>query len=320
MPVDSISLFADVRARGGSEIPCKYLSTSLVSINNHSFLLGCKTQIESLLLHFGKFDMPPCNIEEFHVCSNHSNITYASRFKNCCLCKPLGRSKSSNSGLRIVTKLYAFAAWKQFKFRLSFGRKMCTPCRRNLDNKKRFCRQSTKIFKSILGFMTPHDDTDRVWEGLTAYRFYKARQHADFEGKRTVVDDTRGTTIRYDDYQLEHFIEFLVSPHICTDLPFGKRELHPSTGETLLIPLTIRNLAPKRIIVQYYNYCKEYYGDVFHPLDQSTLFGILNECSASTRRSLQGLASFSAEGSTAFDLLISIVDTQTLSYVDFQYP
>ncbi|CAM4748031.1 unnamed protein product [Rotaria magnacalcarata] len=218
--------------------------------------------------------------------------------------------------------------------------------------------------------MTPHDDTDRVWEviiensktislsndsldknasliltslaeaynnaqhwtvrrqilsimakdvtfsiilifipGLTAYRFYKARQHADFEGKGTVVDDTRGTTIRYDDYQLEHFIEFLVSPHICTDLPFGERELHLSTGETLLIPLTIRNLAPKRIIVQYYNYCKEYYGDAFHPLGQSTLFSILNQCSASTRRSLQGLDSFSAEGSTAFDLLISIVDS-----------
>ncbi|CAF1630018.1 unnamed protein product [Rotaria magnacalcarata] len=133
MSVDSICLFADVSACGGSEISCKYLSTSPASINNHSFLLGCKTQIESLLLQFGKFDMPPCNIEEFHVCSNHSNITYASRFKNCCLCKPLGRSKSSNSGLRIVTKLYAFAAWKQFKFRLSFGRKMCTPCRRNLD-------------------------------------------------------------------------------------------------------------------------------------------------------------------------------------------
>ncbi|CAF1460275.1 unnamed protein product, partial [Rotaria sordida] len=127
-------------------------------------------------------------------------------------------------------------------------------------------------------------------------------------GKGVVVDDTRTPTIRYEDYQLEHFIEFIVSPHICTDLPFGQKELHLSTGETLLIPLTIRNLAPQRIITQYYNYCKEYYGNTFRPLGQSSLFSILNECTASTRRSLQGLDSFSAEGSTAFDYLMSIVD------------
>ncbi|CAF4127583.1 unnamed protein product, partial [Rotaria magnacalcarata] len=132
--------------------------------------------------------------------------------------------------------------------------------------------------------------------------------HAYFEGKGVVVSDTKNSTIRYDDYQLEHFIEFIVSPHICTDLPFGEKERHLSTGETLLIPSTIRNLAPQRIITQYYNYCKEHYGDTFHPLGRSSLFSILNECSASTRRSLQGLDSFSAEGSTAFDILFSIVD------------
>ncbi|CAF4541313.1 unnamed protein product, partial [Rotaria sp. Silwood2] len=143
---------------------------------------------------------------------------------------------------------------------------------------------------------------------LTEYRYYKARRYAKSAGKGVVVDDTRTPTIRYEDYQLEHFIEFIVSPHICTDLPFGQKELHLSTGETLLIPLTIRNLAPQRIITQYYNYCKEYYGNTFRPLGQSSLFSILNECTASTRRSLQGLDSYSAEGSTAFDFLMSIVD------------
>jgi hypothetical protein len=144
--------------------------------------------------------------------------------------------------------------------------------------------------------------------GLTAYRFSMARRHAEWVGKGVIVDDTRTPTIRYDDYQLEHFVEFIVSPHICTDLPFGEKQLHLSTGETLLIPQTIRNLAPQRIITQYYNYCKEYYGATFRPLGQSTLFSILNECTVSTRRSLQGLDSYSSEGSTAFDLLTSIVD------------
>ena len=237
-----------------------------------------------------------------------------------------------------------------------------------LPSKKRFCRESTIIFKSILAVMAPNDDSDTVWDeliengkkpssddkidknlnvvlsslaeaydnaehwtvrrqilsimakdltfstissfipGLTEYRFSMARFHADSEGKGVVVDDERSPSIRYTDYQLQHFIEFIVSSHICTDLPFGEKELHLSTGETLLIPLTIRNLAPQRIIFQYYNYCQEYYGDSFHPLGKSTLFSILNNCSASTRRSLQGLDSFAADGSSAFDCLITIVD------------
>jgi len=147
---------------------------------------------------------------------------------------------------------------------------------------------------------------------VTEYRFKEARKHADFEGKGAVVDVQRAPTIRYETYQLEHFIEFLTSPHICTDLPFGEKSLQLSSGETLLIPLTIRNLAPQRIVMQYYSYCREYYGDSFKPLGESTLFHILSECTASIRRSLSGLDSFLAEGSSAFDYLTGMVDELSL--------
>ncbi len=153
--------------------------------------------------------------------------------------------------------------------------------------------------------------------GLTEYRFNKAREHSVNVGTGAVVDETRSPTIRYDDYQLEHFIEFIVSPHICSDLPFGEKQLKLSTGDLLVIPMTIRNLAPQRIINQYYKYCEEYYGNTFRPLGESTLFSILHECTASTRRSLQGLDSFSAEGSTAFGCLISIVEGLSASGKSF---
>ncbi|CAF4417978.1 unnamed protein product [Rotaria magnacalcarata] len=449
MEVDSYCLFKNIGGCGGTATPCYYLCKPTISTEDNSTFFGCKSKIESLLLQYGQFDLLPCNVEEFHVCQNHSDLIIPSRFKNCCLCKPFGRTQSSKSGLRIISKLYAFAAWKEHSIRLSFGRKMCTQCRNDLSksyvtkeireecdelfqwlydvnlthtpsicssdshnvlsqsfnklvvdekqdrlkqflqevnydgsvpttksfvklqssSKKRFCRQSTNVLKHILGIMSPNDDTNVIWQtniensqqisltngnldknlrliltslveaynaayhwtvrqqilsimandvtlstilmfipNLTEYRYYRARRYAKSIGKGVVVDDTRTATIRYDDYQLEHFIEFIVSPHICTDLPFGQKELHLSTGETLLIPLTIRNLAPQRIITQYYDYCKEYYGNTFRPLGQSSLFSILNECTASTRRSLQGLDSFSAEGSTAFDFLFSIVD------------
>ncbi|CAF3317413.1 unnamed protein product [Rotaria sp. Silwood2] len=468
MEMDSSCLFNNIGGCGGTATPCYYLCKPTISTDNNSTLLGCKSKIESLLLQYGKFDLLPCNVEEFHVCDNHDNLLQSSIFKYCCLCKQFGRSKPSQSGLRIISKLYSFAAWKKNAIRRSFGRKMCTKCRNDLEkyitkeikeecdelfqwlydvnfthtpsisssdshnvlsqsfnklvvdekqdhlkqflqgkfkkvwivcikiicfssfaevnydgpvpttksfvelqpsSKKRFCRQSTNVLKHILGIMSPNDDTNVIWQtniensmqisltngnldknlrliltslaeaynaashwtvrqqilsimandvtfstilmfipNLTEYRYYKARRYAKSAGKGVVVDDTRTPTIRYEDYQLEHFIEFIVSPHICTDLPFGQKELHLSTGETLLIPLTIRNLAPQRIITQYYNYCKEYYGNTFRPLGQSSLFSILNECTASTRRSLQGLDSYSAEGSTAFDFLMSIVD------------
>ena len=167
------------------------------------------------------------------------------------------------------------------------------------------------VRRQILSIMAKDVDfsTIRMFiPDLSLYRFKMARRHADLVGRGVLIDDARAPTVRYDDYQLEHFIEFIASPHICTDLPFGEKELRLSTGETLLIPLTIRNLAPQRIVKQYYNYCKEYYNDNFRPLGESTLFSILNECAASIRRSLSGLDSISADGSKAFDFVISIID------------
>ena len=97
---------------------------------------------------------------------------------------------------------------------------------------------------SIMAYDLPFSTIRMFIPRLTADRFNMARRHANFEGKGIIVDDTRAPTIHYDDCQLEHFIEFIVSPHICIDLPFGESKLQLSTGKTLLIPLTIRNLAP----------------------------------------------------------------------------
>ena len=81
-----------------------------------------------------------------------------------------------------------------------------------------------------------------------------------------------------------------------------------STGEIIEIPNQIRNLIPSRIIAQYYQFCNENYPNSVKPLSQSVLYQILDGCSASTRKSLQGLDYFSADGSTAFDNLINIAD------------
>ena len=61
---------------------------------------------------------------------------------------------------------------------------------------------------------------------------------------------------------------------------------------------------PQCIVTQYIQYCRE---TNFKALSRSTLLRILQECSASVRKSLQGLDYFVAEGTRAFEDLLSIV-------------
>ena len=57
--------------------------------------------------------------------------------------------------------------------------------------------------------------------------------------------------------------------------------------------------------MQYMQYCSE---TNFKPFSRSTMLRILTECSASVRKSLEGLDYFAAEGARAFDDLASIVE------------
>jgi hypothetical protein len=128
------------------------------------------------------------------------------------------------------------------------------------------------------------------------------------QGRGTVVEYERSPAIRFTTNQVDHFIEYILSPHITNDLPFGNKKIKMSSGETIEIPNHIRNIIPSRIILQYYQFCNETCSSDFKPLSKSILYEILDGCSASRRKSLQGLDYFAADGSTAFDNLIKIMD------------
>lgn len=127
-----------------------------------------------------------------------------------------------------------------------------------------------------------------------------------FAGRGAVVNTVRDPTIRYDIKQLEHFVDFFLSPHITSDVPFGEKKLRLSTGEVFLVPNTIRNSIRTKIISQYHLYCQE---TQFNPLGDSILYDILKSCSASTRKSLSGLDAYSANGSAAFAALMNLCDS-----------
>ncbi|CAF2145862.1 unnamed protein product, partial [Rotaria magnacalcarata] len=100
------------------------------------------------------------------------------------------------------------------------------------------------------------------------------------------VNTSRQPLERYNQQQVRHFLEFVLSPSITTDIPFGKKVLHYT-----------------RIIQQYYSYCQETTSGNLKILGESSLFTILQACAASTRKSMAGIDNYAANGSTGFDNL-----------------
>ena len=86
--------------------------------------------------------------------------------------------------------------------------------------------------------------------------------------------------------QLDHFLDFITSTHVIQDLPFGQKSIKLSTKEVITVPNVIRMLVPESIVKQYLAYSRE---SGFTTLSRTILLRILNVCSASVRKSLQGL-------------------------------
>ena len=164
--------------------------------------------------------------------------------------------------------------------------------------------------RQILSIMTGVASLAAIREyvpGLSQYRYTVANLHRLQHGVGTPVpiEHMHAARVRIDDDQLDHFMNFIASPHIVQDLPFGQKYLHLSNGNVLEVPNVIRAVIPERIIAQYEQYCKEV---SFNPFSARTMRRILSACSATVRKSLQGLDYFAADGASAFDDLSNLLN------------
>ena len=163
--------------------------------------------------------------------------------------------------------------------------------------------------RQILSIMADKASFAKIQEwipGLTRYRFTMARQHILLHGRGVPVPSPspRRRMVVSED-KLAHFLDFITSPHVIQDLPFGEKVVTLSTKEVIKIPNVVRNMIPERIVQQYQAYSEE---TGFTPMSRSTLLRILEVCPASTRKSLQGIDYISAEGAQAFDNLENVAD------------
>ena len=126
-------------------------------------------------------------------------------------------------------------------------------------------------------------------------------------GRDAAVELNRSGLERYNK-QVFHFLEFSLPPSITSDLSLGTRSMKIATGEKQKIANTCRNMIPIRIIHQHQNYSFETTNEEFQPLGFTSLMAILNGCLASTRRSMQGIDDYLANGTTAIDGLLKLCD------------
>lgn len=143
--------------------------------------------------------------------------------------------------------------------------------------------------------------------GLTQYRYTIANLHRLQYGPAAPVPERTCPVprLRIDKKQLDHFLAYITSPHLVQDLPFGEKSLKLSSGKVISVPNVIRTMIPQRIAKQYIEYCSE---TEFKPFSERTMLRVLSECSASVRKSLQGLDYIAAEGTKAFDDLSELIN------------
>lgn len=167
---------------------------------------------------------------------------------------------------------------------------------------------------SIMTGVATYREISRHIPGLTQYRYTIANLHRLQYGRAAPVPlhERHVPRLQIDKGQLDHFLACITSPHIVQDLPFGEKTLKLSSGRVISVPNVIRTMVPQRIAKQYVAYCSE---TGFVPFSERTMLHILSECTASVRKSLQGLDYIAAEGAKSFDDL-SLLINQTANTVD----
>ena len=92
---------------------------------------------------------------------------------------------------------------------------------------------------SIFADLTTYEEICTFLPGLTKYMFCEARKHRLTSGRGVPVVPKARVRTRVDINQLDHFVNFITSPYIVEDLPFGERFLTLSSGEVIHTPNAI---------------------------------------------------------------------------------
>ncbi|KAK3738657.1 hypothetical protein QZH41_007870 [Actinostola sp. cb2023] len=110
---------------------------------------------------------------------------------------------------------------------------------------------------------------------------------------------------RLDMKKVKEFVDFISRSTFLQDVAFGTKTLKLTSGESILIPALVRTMTTTKIVHLYQEECKS---EHMEPLKEHTCSRIIEMCSASKQKSLQGLDNTSTAGAEAFEMLDKLVD------------
>lgn len=150
----------------------------------------------------------------------------------------------------------------------------------------------------MLGVIAPWfkwKELEKFIPGLTSYTWKEARRFSKTFKSGLVMPEASRIRERYDKKKVIAFLQFLTSPEVASELPFGEVTVRDSKGEKREIPNLLRTSVNSRIIQQY-KVLMEYRRASHLVMSDSTMMRILKTCKATTRKSMKGIDYLTYEG------------------------
>ena len=141
---------------------------------------------------------------------------------------------------------------------------------------------------------------------ISRRQIQNARQHVREIGAGETKVPEKLFRCRLDMDKVREFILFISRSTFLQDVAFGTKKLKLNSGVALPIPAVVRTMTTTKIVHLYQQECKQ---EGKEPLNERTCFRIMQVCSASKQKSLQGLDNTSTAGIEAFETLETLVET-----------
>ncbi|XP_078363752.1 uncharacterized protein LOC144647960 [Oculina patagonica] len=165
--------------------------------------------------------------------------------------------------------------------------------------------KSTKT--QILSLISDKFSQSQIQEllpGISLRQIKNVKKHAQECGPGEPVVKEQIFRCRLDMEKVKDFVYFISRSTFLQDVAFGTKTLKLQSGESIPIPALVRTMTATKIVHLYQEECK---AENKIPLKERTCFRLIEVCSASKQKSLQGLDNTSTAGAEAFETLEKLV-------------
>ena len=165
--------------------------------------------------------------------------------------------------------------------------------------------RSTKTqILSLISDRFSQSELQQLLPGISLGQVKNVRKHASEQGCGELKTKNEVFQCGLNMEKVRDLIKFFCRSTLLQDVAFGTKTLKLSSGDRILIPSVVHTMTAKKIIYLYHEECCE---DGVKPLREHTCFRLLEVCSTSKQKSLQGLDNMSTTGEEAFETIASIV-------------